>query len=255
MERARRFTLFTKPWPRVPLPDLARFVARLGFDGVELPVRPGFQVEPERALEDLPRAAQVFRDEGLTIAMVACAAAGVPLIRVCLPIDPDGYLATVARLQRRLDALVPILERNGVCLGVQNHSGRYISNAMGLRHLLERYDPRQVAAVWDAAHNALNGEDADLALDIVWSHLRMVNLKNAYWRRTSGPEAVVAEWEPYWTLGRHGLASWPKVAAELHSRGFRGPICLPAEYTDEAAVARLVAEDLEFARTLFQQWS
>jgi len=41
------YTVFTKPWPDKSLPELARFVKDLGFDGVELPVRPNFQVIPE----------------------------------------------------------------------------------------------------------------------------------------------------------------------------------------------------------------
>ena len=37
------FTVFTKPW-KMPIARLARFVADLGFDGVELPVRPGLGI-------------------------------------------------------------------------------------------------------------------------------------------------------------------------------------------------------------------
>jgi hypothetical protein len=77
-------------------------------------------------------------------------------------------------------------------------------------------------------------------------------LKNAIWVRTNGPEAEVAEWGVYWTSGRHGLASWPRVVAELKRRGYAGTVCLTAEYTDEASVERLVAEDLAFARSLFE---
>ena len=45
------FSVFTKPW-KTPLPDLARLVRGLGFDGVELPVRPGYQVLPENVRRD-----------------------------------------------------------------------------------------------------------------------------------------------------------------------------------------------------------
>ena len=89
---------------------------------------------------------------------------------------------------------------------------------MGLQYLIGKYDPKHVCAVWDAAHNALNGEDPEMAIDIVWSHLGMVNLKNAYWVRTTKPEAEYAKWRPFWTTGRRGLASWPRVAAELKKR-------------------------------------
>jgi sugar phosphate isomerase/epimerase len=257
------FSLFTKPW-RSPLPELAQFTARLGFDGIELPVRPGYPVLPENVARDLPVAARLLAEHGLKIFSVtppggpvgepfiaACAEAGVPVIRVMAPIGEDGYLASVARLQREYDALLPLLERYGVQLGVQNHCDRMVCNAMGLRHLIERYDPRRIAAVWDAAHNALNGEEPEMALDIIWSHLCMVNLKNAFWRRAGGPEAEDVRWRPWWTTGRQGLASWPRVAAELRRRAYRGVICLTAEYSDEAAVDRLIAQDIGYAKALF----
>ena len=257
------FSLFTKPW-RSPLPELAQFTTRLGFDCIELPVRPGYQVLPENVARDLSPAVKLLADHGVKVFSVtppggpvgepfiaACAEAGVPVIRVMAPIGAEGYLTSVARLQREYDALLPLLEKHGIQLGVQNHCGRMVCNAMGLRHLIERYDPRRIAVVWDAAHNALNGEEPELALDIIWSHLCMVNLKNAFWRRVGGPEAEDVQWRPWWTTGRQGLASWPRVAAELRRRAYRGVICLTAEYSDEAAVDRLIAQDIGFAKALF----
>jgi len=255
------FTVFTKPW-KMPLPHLGAFIKKLGFDGIELPVRPGFQVEPANVARGLREAVRVLADHGLSIASVAgptdeatvaaCAEAHIPLIRICVDIPQGrGYLAHEARLQREFDALIPILERYRMALGIQNHYGRYIANAMGIRHLIERYDPRHIGAVLDVAHCALDGEIPALALDIVWPHLRMVNLKNAYWRRINGSEAAVAAYEPYWTSGRQGLCSWATVAAELKERGYSGTVCLTAEYSDEAAVDRLIAEDIVYARSLF----
>lgn len=257
-----QFSVFTKPW-REPLPELAAKVRGWGFDGIELPVRPGYQVTPEAAGIGLSHAAAILKDCGLQIFSVAapggpidealiaaCAEAGVPVLRIMVPIGAEGYMTTEGRVQRELQALVPLLERYGVCIGVQNHCDAMICNAMGLRHLLEPFNRTQVAAIWDAAHNALNGEDPELALDIVWDHLRMVNLKNAYWRRQNGPEAEVVEWRPWWTSGAQGLASWPRVADELKRRNYSGVVCLTAEYSDETAVERLIAADVRFARGL-----
>ena len=255
-----QFSVFTKPW-KMPLPELGRHISRLGFSGIELPVRPGYQVEPERVSQDLPAAARLLADFGLAITSVAgptdevtvaaCAEASVPLIRIMVPIDDTGYLETEARALRELEALVPRLERHGIKVGIQNHSERYVPHALGLRRLFERFDPAHVGAIWDAAHNALNGEEPDMALDIVWSHLALVNLKNAYWQRQPGPEAGPAQWRVAWTTGRQGLASWPRVAEELRRRGYTGGLCLPAEYDDEPAVDHLAAEDLAFAQSLF----
>ncbi len=254
-------SVFTKPWKDMELGALGEMVKGLGFDGIELPVRSGYQVEPENVQRDLPRAARELAASGVKIysvagptdeaTMAACAEAGVAVIRICVGIDEDGYMATEARLQRHYDEMVPALEKYGVTLGIQNHCDRCVANAMGLRHLIEKYDSKHLGAVWDAGHNALNGEDPELAIDIVWSHLCMVNLKNAFWKRQTGPEADHALWRPYWTTGRQGLASWPRVAAELKRRQWRGVVCLTAEYSDKTSVERLVAEDIAFARALF----
>lgn len=210
---------------------------------------------------DLPLAARRLADFGLQITSVAgpadeatlaaCAGAGVPLLRVMVEIGDEGYLAAEAQAIRRLEALLPLLERYGVRLGIQNHCDRYVCHALGLRHLCERFDPAHVGAIWDPAHNALNGEDPKLAVDILWSHLALVNLKNAAWVREPGPEDDPARWRASWTSGKQGLASWPRVASELKRRGYAGGFCLSAEYDDEHEVDRLAAEDLAFARSLF----
>jgi sugar phosphate isomerase/epimerase len=256
--------LFTKPWPDLALAELAAHVRGLGFDAIELPVRPGFQVESQRAGRDLPRAARALAAEGVRIASVAaladeamiaaCAEAEVAILRVMEPVQTgEAYPQAERRIRATYDRLLPILERHGVCLGVQNHCGRYVPNALGLRAILQDYDPRYIAAVWDAAHEALVGMPSDMALDVIWPHLCMVNLKNGFWERTSGPEAPHAAWRHYWTSGRHGLADWRGVVAQLRQRRYRGVVCLTAEYSDPTAVDRLIAEDLALARALLEE--
>ena len=256
------FSVFTKHWKAVTLGRLGELVRGMGFEGVELPVRPGFQVAPERADRDLPAAARQLADAGVTIRSVAsaadeptimaCADAGVPLLRIMAPVRTDeSYTGAEERYRREFDALLPVLDRAGVTLGVQNHAGREVANAVGLRSLIDRYDPRHVAAVWDAGHEALAGNEPELAVDIVWPHLRLVNLKNAIWLQTAEAGAASADWSAYWTAGRLGLSPWPRVAAELRRRGYAGTVCLTAEYSGAVPVERQAAEDLAFARTLF----
>ena len=239
------------------LPELALHIAGLGFDGVELPVRPGYPVTPDNVETGLPEAVRILGDHGLKIASIAgptdertfaaCQSAGVLVVRICVGVRSDEtYLAGIARLQTEFEALVPLLARYGVTLGCQNHYGNHdVCNAMGLRHLTEGFDPAQVGIVWDAGHNGLEGEPPETAIDIVWSHLCMVNLKSAFWQRTDDG------WQAYWTTGPEGRANWPRVAAELRRRGYNGVVCLTAEYTDESAVDRFIAEDILFARSLF----
>jgi sugar phosphate isomerase/epimerase len=196
---------------------------------------------------------RVYSVAGLTdeATIEACAEAGVPTIRTMVRIGGEGYLAAEAATWRLYDSLIPVLGRAGVRIGVQNHFGRFLPNAAALRSFLTKYDPKHVAAVWDAAHEAVAGAEPELAIELVWSHLCMVNLKNVIWQRANGPEAEVAEWKHYWTSGRHGLAVWPRVAAELIRRDYRGVVCLTAEYSDAGSVDRLAGEDRAFARSLF----
>ncbi|NMB46691.1 MAG: TIM barrel protein [Firmicutes bacterium] len=254
--------VFSKPWPQLSAAALGQLVRGLGFDSLELPVRPGFQVEPEKVSTDLPKVAKVLRDEGIGICSIAgpvteetfaaCAEVGIPIIRVMYRVGEEGYMASETAVKRELDGLLSFCEKYGVRIGVQNHCKFFVPpHSMGLRHLLEDYDPCHIAAIWDAAHTALDGEEPEMGLDIVWPHLCMVNLKNGYWRRTTGPEAADVEWAVYWTSGRQGLASWPRTIKYLKERNYSGVVCLTAEYSATQDVDRLIKEDIAYAKILF----
>jgi sugar phosphate isomerase/epimerase len=255
------WTVFTKPWRQMELGELSKHVRKLGFDGVELPVRPGFQVSPDEVEEGLPKAVVAFGADGLRIASVAadpapaviaaCGEAGIFVIRICVEVPRGrGYLERESEVKRWLDSLLPSLEDAGVTVGIQNHYGDSIANAVGVRHLVEGYDPRLVGAVWDGAHCGLNGELPRLAADILWSHLCLVNLKNARWALTRENDFGAARWQPLFVPGPEGLCSWPEMLAELSSRNYPGDICLTAEYTEDARVNELVKTDLAWAKSV-----
>jgi sugar phosphate isomerase/epimerase len=254
------WAVFTKPWPGLRAPELGRKIAAMGFDGVELPVRTGFQVEPDRAEQELPLFVRQLADEGLSTVSVAgdlternfsaCAAAEVPMIRIMAPIS-GGYRVSVASWREELERMLPFCRRYGVRIGVQQHYGRYVSNSSGLRALLEGFSPREVCAVWDAGHSALAGEDADLGIDQVLPQLGMVNLKNAYYRRRSGDDGEPV-WKTEFVTGPEGLARWDAAAAGLAANGYAGTVCLTAQYTDAGeSLDELVAADLRFAKSVF----
>lgn len=256
------YSVFTKPWKDLSVSELGKFVSTLGVDGIEFPLRPGYQVEPENAEKGMPQLVKQMAEYGIQITSVAsttdekvfagCAAAGIPLIRIMVRIDEnEGYMASEKRLKSELSKIIPLCEKYGVKVGIQNHSGKMVCNSMGLLHLIEEFDPKYIGAIWDCAHNAICGEEPEFGLDIVWSHLHMVNLKNVFKYRTNGPEAEIAEYKRYFTSGRQGLASWKRVADYLKNRNYEGVICLTAEYSDEMQVNRLIAEDVAFAKSLF----
>lgn len=262
------FALFVKPWKSLSLPELVNHIHKLGFEWIELPVRPGFLCEPETIEKSLPEIVRVLGEEGVKVLNITASLpladerlyagslkAGIHMNRVLFDrLEGENYWEAEKRARRLLDEALPFCEKYGYQIGVQNHSGRYVPvNAMGMYNLVKDYEPRYVGAIWDPAHNALEGEDSDSALDIVASHLCVVNLKNAFWKKVNGPEAEEAQWNVYWTSGRQGLASWRRVAGKLQQMNYMGPVCLSAEYSAEEEVDRLIKEDLAYAKVCFSQ--
>ncbi|MBZ0298656.1 MAG: sugar phosphate isomerase/epimerase [Anaerolineae bacterium] len=259
------FAVFAKPWKSLSLAELGPHIRRLGFDWIELPVRPGFPCEPQAIETQLPEAVKRLGEDGVHVLNVtvslaldderlyaACAAAGIHMNRVIFDRKGRNYWEAEKAARDQLDQAIPFCEQYGVQIGIQHHYGSSMPvNEMGLYHLVKDYDPRYVGAIWDAAHSALEGMAPEPGLEVVKSHLCVVNLKNAYWRRISPPEAEVAEWLPYFTSGRQGRSSWKQVADKLRAMNYSGPVCFSAEYTAEHEVDRLIVEDLAFAKTLF----
>jgi sugar phosphate isomerase/epimerase len=254
--------IFVKPWKSMDLPELSDHIKSLGFDLIELPVRHGFPCQPDAIEKDLPKAVKMLADAGIRVLNVtvalpladerlyaACAEAGVTMNRVMFSRGDKTYWDAEADARRKLDAAMPFCEQYNIQIGVQNHYGNSLPvNAMGLYNLMKDYDPKYVGAIWDPAHNALEGMEPEPALDIVASHLCVVNLKNAYWKRFSGPEADVAKWKVYWTSGKQGRASWERVISKIKAMNYTGPICFSAEYSHEDEVDNLIVKDLAFAK-------
>lgn len=256
------WSIFTKPWRDMAPEALGAFVSGMGFDAIEFPLRKGYQVEPENAAKGLPALAQTLGVHGVRIASIAgdtteetfaaCQAAGVSLLRIMVSADSAlGYMRSIEKARRQLEALVPLCMRYGVVVGVQHHYGFGVFSTMEMRHLLEPFDPSHIAAIWDAAHSALAGEIPAQALDIIWDRLCLVNLKTAFYKRINGPEAEQAVFAPYFTTGPNGASSWKDIADYLLGRGYQGDICMPAEYTDEKNVEAYIRRDFAYARALF----
>lgn len=260
--------VFTKPWKADSIEQLADRVAALGFNGIELPVRDGYQVNPSNFEETLPKAFEEFALRNLRIYSVAgdmneklircMGKCGGAILRVMLNADPKKpYLEQEAEHCRKIESLLPALKESGVVLGAQNHFGNFVGcSAAGLMRVVGRFSAEQVGAVLDLAHCSIAGEIPEFALDIAATHLAMVNLKCGYRGRTNFPTAIEAEWRTVWTSARHGALSWKLAVEELGRRKYSGPICLTAEYSgtlkplEEEEVMPLIEEDLSYFKLL-----
>lgn len=280
------WSIFSKPWRTLPPGPLAELITGLGFTGVEVPVRPGCHLDPDNARDRLPGFVRTLAEHGVTVISVAadpeepvftaCAEAGVGMIRTMAPVGDDGYRASVEALRRDwAERVAPWCANYGVRVGVQLHRGRYVETTLGVLGLIE--DLPGFELVWDAAHDALTGVDPVRSLDLAWPRLGLVNLKNGRYermadsasserhpgslRRSSGERSGGEERRGVVHRVRFGpaysgMADWGRILGHLKQRGWSGPICLTAEYSDVTgpdAVAELVRSDLATARELWSR--
>ena len=120
--------------------------------------------------------------------------------------------------------------------------------------LVERFDPKHIGAIWDAAHSGLAGEEPEQAIDICWSHLALVNFKNARYQIMGRTPDGAAEFTQYFCPGADGQCSWPRAVKHLKEKGYTGTWCMPAEYTGltNAQEAEYARRDLEWLKSLVE---
>ncbi|WP_405058789.1 sugar phosphate isomerase/epimerase [Kribbella sp. NBC_01505] len=247
------WSVFTKPWAGLPGAELGRLIAGLGFAGAEIPVRDTAYVTTATVEAELPAFTKQLRDEGIEPISVAsdltepvfaaCAEAGVPMIRIMAPLGDDSYAAAVRRNRALLEEAVVLAERYGVQVGVQPHHGRFITSTLGVLQLLEAL-PDRFRLVWDAAHDALAGDDPAVTIELGADRLGIVNLKNAKYVETADG------WKTHFGQADEGLSDWNAVHAALVRAQYDGPICLTGQYSDlSVSVEERVRKDLQTAVT------
>src|SRR5437667_12835537 len=65
-----KVSIFSKHLQFLQGEDLAKAAAAMGFDGIDITLRKGGHVEPERVRQDLPALVAIIRKHGLEVPMV-----------------------------------------------------------------------------------------------------------------------------------------------------------------------------------------
>jgi sugar phosphate isomerase/epimerase len=252
---AGKLCFFSKPVPDMDWRRLARSAKRLGFDGLDLTVRPGGHVLPERADVDLPRAVATIREEGLDVPMITTALTSAdeptarPLLstasRLGIPFFKAGYYlyesadvrGDLERAGGEFRRLTGLAAECGIQVGYHNHSA-YIGAALwDAASFIEPLDPRWAGYYFDPRHAVAEGGAGawKTALHLVASRLKMVAVKDFFWQKTAGG------WQDTNCPLGEGMVDWRYVFEALSGSGFEGPISLHLEY--EVAGATTAARE------------
>ena len=238
--------VFSKHLQWLPFADVGPVIAESGFRAVDLTVRPGGHVLPERVEEDLPRAVDTLRRSGLTVPLITTAITDAtdPLTRRVLatakklgvshyrmgywtfPANADP-LKTVREMKPRAAALAALNLEIGIHGGYQNHVGTRVGGSVwDLGVLLEGIEPDGLGVQYDIRHAvAEGGESWPVALRLIAPHIDTVALKDHVWaKRADG------RWEPKSVPLGEGMVDFPAYLRLLLARGPLPPATVHFEY-------------------------
>ncbi|HVX66640.1 MAG TPA: sugar phosphate isomerase/epimerase family protein [Bryobacteraceae bacterium] len=254
--------VFSKHLAQLDYNQLGQAAHEMGFDGVDLTVRPGGHVAPERVATDLPRAVEAIRSHGVAVPLITTSitSAGDAATRAILstagrlkiPYYKLGYWqfgaadpeADIARVRNEVERLVALGRDCGITAGFHNHSGNYVGyEVRDVRTIIAGLDPRAIGFYFDAAHATIEGglEGWEMAQRIALKQVKLAAMKDFSWEKTSTGWDV--RWQP---LGR-GMVNWRKVLAAYAAAHFAGPMSIHVEYEPEDAIPA-TRRDLEFLR-------
>ena len=267
-----QYIMFTKHLEGLDLDEIIATLQRVGVQGADLCVRPGYPVTPENAATALPDAMRRFRDAGLDIPLVttptnfqtpdnpdaenlfaACGAAGVKYIKLGYWhwSPEEHYWDTMARVNDWLQGFAELAGRHGVTAVVHNHSGRSLGlNGSAAMQIVRDFDPAHVALFADAGHLSICGEPIDMALDIMRSHLRVCAFKDLV--HTTVQRNGRAMPATRCVRMGEGLVDWQTTVEALEAMDFSGPVSFHSEYSGEPVptVIDLAACDVRFINAL-----
>jgi sugar phosphate isomerase/epimerase len=240
--------------------ELGRKVQELGYDGVDLCVRPGHPVNLENVESALPAAVKQWAEDGLVCPLATapvplndpsapevpalfagCAAAGVPRLKIGFWRfrEVEQFRGQLDQAREGLAGFARLAGEYGVQVVYQTHSGPCLgSNCAGLLALLEGFDPRHLGAYPDLGHLALDGEDLAMGLAMIADWLSVVAIKDAYHApQPPGSEPPFAA--RFVPVGR-GSVDWRRAIGVLRGLGFTGPLTVHTEYNFDEAIIRRV---------------
>ncbi len=267
--------LFTDHLAGFTYRQVAVMLRELGVSGPDLTVRRGGLVDPQRVTEELPKAAAVFRDHGLTIPMITTAITSVkdPASRAILSSasklgirfyklgyyhyqEPEKWRESLQATGRELEEIVALGRELGIRAGFHNHSGSLGGPLWDGWEIVDRLDPKCIGYYFDPAQAMIEGGKLGWQLGFRRSseRLMLVAIKDFIWEKSA------SGWRTRWVPLGEGMVRWPEFFGMLRDVRWPGPVSLHIEYdpggktTAERYTRALeaAAQDLRFLKRQMQ---
>lgn len=259
---------FSKPVPQMNWSELAQAAKSAGFAGIDLTVRKGGHVKPERVRDDLPKAVEAIRREGLTVPMITTELlasddpSAVPILstagKLSIPfLKPGYYHYKFVDVRKELEeagakfrGLVGLAEQHGVQVGYHNHAGYIGAPIWDMARVMDTLDPRWAGYYFDLQHATGEGGIGGWKIDtcLTMPRIKMLAVKDMYWRKTD------KGWSDADCPLGQGMCHYKEFLRMVSLGGFHGPISLHLEYEipgvsskEGIALSRAKADDVMIA--------
>ena len=238
--------VFSKHLQWMPLADAGAAIAESGFRAVDLTVRPGGHVLPERVEDDLPRVVETLRRSGLAVPLMTTAITDArdPLTRRVLTTARTlgvshyrmGYwsfpanvapLQALRELKPRAQELAALNREIGIRGGYQNHAGTRVGGSVwDLGMLLEGIEPDGLGVQYDICHATTEGgESWPMTLRMIAPHIDTIAVKDFHWaKRPDG------RWQVRDVPLGEGMVNFPAYLRQLLAVGPLPPVTMHFEY-------------------------
>ena len=241
----RTISVFSKHLLWLDLNGMAETAAKIGFDGVDLTVRPNGHVEPERVEADLPRAAEACAKAEIEIEMICTSIgdASLPTTEKILKTASqlgieyyrmdwyhydetksiDNNLEYFKALMRDLAALNEHYKIKGA---YQNHDGTWFGAPVwDLALILRDIDSEWLGCQYDILNASIEGcKSWPLGFEFIAPYIHTIDIKDAVWRR------VDDTWEVDYTALGEGNVDFRKFFQFTSKFNIQVPFSLHVEY-------------------------
>lgn len=208
-EIKRPIHVFTKCLQFLDFNELAEVLAKNGFDGADLAVRPKGQILPENVEKELPLAVKALQKAGVRTNMITTGINNVedPAVKTTLKTMADlgiqyyrmGYLnydtnksipENLETLKVNFEKLGKLNKEYGVTANYQNHSGTRVGGPVwDLYHLLKDCDPNYIGVQYDVRHATVEGGVSwPIGMKLLAPWIRTTDIKDFIWEKNEKGE-------------------------------------------------------------------
>jgi len=245
-KEAFKISIFSKHLQWLDYTEMAKVAAAMGFDGVDLTVRPNGHVLPEKVEVDLPKAVTAIRNEGMNVFMITtsitdaadpnserilktASSLGIRHYRMGYYMYDDKVSIdeNLAGFKGQLSRLVILNKKYSISGEYQNHSGgRYFGAPVwDLYDVLKQINSPWIGSQYDINHATVEGANTwPIGLRLLKPHIKSIDIKDFLWSKREG------KWQiDYVPLGE-GMVDFKTYFGLLKQYGISVPISVHYEY-------------------------